>query len=124
MLNKNLSIDAMLTAGASREDILKQLDKTLAERDNAAKKVKLTNARVKVTAALQEYLIALGLDEDAVDKETLDSILASFEEQVKPAVQSLNVLKRIPKDPKKRISLDDEAIESSLAALRAFADSL
>lgn len=124
MLNKNLSIDAMLTAGASREDILKQLDKTLAERDNAAKKVKLTNARVKVTAALQEYLIALGLDEDAVDKETLDSILSSFEEQVKPAVQSLNVLKRIPKDPKKRISLDDEAIESSLAALRAFADSL
>lgn len=124
MLNKNLSIDAMLTAGASREDILKQLDKTLAERDNAAKKVKLTNARIKVTAALQEYLIALGLDEDAVDKETLDSILASFEEQVKPAVQSLNVLKRIPKDPKKRISLDDEAIESSLAALRAFADSL
>ena len=124
MLNKNLSIDAMLTAGASREDILKQLDKTLAERDNAAKKVKLTNARVKVTAALQEYLIALGLDEDTVDKETLDSILASFEEQVKPAVQSLNVLKRIPKDPKKRISLDDEAIESSLAALRAFADSL
>ena len=124
MLNKNLSIDAMLTAGASREDILKQLDKTLAERDSAAKKVKLTNARVKVTAALQEYLIALGLDEDAVDKETLDSILSSFEEQVKPAVQSLNVLKRIPKDPKKRISLDDEAIESSLAALRAFADSL
>lgn len=124
MLNKNLSIDAMLTAGASREDILKQLDKTLAERDNAAKKVKLTNARVKVTAALQEYLIALGLDEETVDKETLDSILSSFEEQVKPAVQSLNVLKRIPKDPKKRISLDDEAIESSLAALRAFADSL
>ncbi len=124
MLNKNLSIDAMLTAGASREDILKQLDKTLAERDNAAKKVKLTNARIKVTAALQEYLIALGLDEDTVDKETLDSILASFEEQVKPAVQSLNILKRVPKDPKKRISLDDEAIESSLAALRAFADSL
>ena len=114
-------LNYMVEHDYSRESIIFALDSLLKERDKKDKQRKLVAARTKLNAAFQEYLIALGVDEKNIDSSTFNTIFKSFESEIEPA---LNIFAKVPKQKESRLDVDDDALESALSALRAFADTL
>ena len=118
---RELTLEEMIALDYSDDAIIEKLNGKLKARTENKKNTIQTAARKKVANAIKEYLITLGVPAAQVDDLTLDQVFESFEKEIEPA---LKIFSRVPKEKKDRISLDEDALESALGALRAFADSL
>ena len=118
---RELTLEEMIALDYSDDAIIEKLNGKLKARTENKKNTIQTAARKKVANAIKEYLIALGVPAAQIDEIVLDQVFESFEKEIEPAVKILN---KVPKEKKNRISLDEDALESALGALRAFADSI
>ena len=118
---RELTLEEMIALDYSDDAIIEKLNGKLKARTENKKNTIQTAARKKVANAIKEYLITLGVPAAQVDDLTLDQVFESFEKEIEPA---LKIFSRVPKEKKDRISLDEDALESALGALRAFADSI
>lgn len=118
---RELTLEEMIALDYSDDAIIEKLNGKLKARTENKKNTIQTAARKKVANAIKEYLVALGVPSEQIDDIILDQVFESFEKEIEPA---LKIFSRVPKEKKDRISLDEDALESALGALRAFADSL
>ena len=118
---RELTLEEMIALDYSDDAIIEKLNGKLKARTENKKNTIQTAARKKVANAIKEYLITLGVPAAQVDDLILDQVFESFEKEIEPA---LKIFKIVPKEKKDRISLDEDALESALGALRAFADSI
>ena len=118
---RELTLEEMIALDYSDDAIIEKLNGKLKARTENKKNTIQTAARKKVANAIKEYLTTLGVPAAQVDDLALDQVFESFEKEIEPA---LKIFKIVPKEKKDRISLDEDALESALGALRAFADSI
>ena len=118
---RELTIDEMIELGYSEDAIRKALDNKLKESMAARQNKKIVEARERAIAALTEYMVTLGVPASEIHAEDLAESFSSFEKNVAPA---LKVFAKFPKKNEGKSTLDEMSLESALASLRRFADSL
>jgi len=118
---RELTIDEMIELGYSEDAIRKTLDNKLKESKVAQRNKRVVEARERAIAALTEYMITLGVPASEIHAEDLAESFSSFEKNVAPA---LKVFAKLPKKNEAKSTLDEMSLESALASLRRFADSL
>ena len=118
---RELTIDEMIELGYSEDAIHKALDNKLKESKAAQQNKKIVEARNRAIAALIEYMITLGVPASEIPAKDLAKSFSSFEKNVAPA---LKVFAKLPKKNEAKSTLDEMSLESALASLRRFADSL
>ena len=119
------SIDDMIVAGKTLPEIQAELRKVIAVRDEAALKVQkdlaIRKARATAAEKLADYLVALDVPCGHAELvSTFEKTFKSYEEEIGPALKTMAKNKSI--EP--TATLDESALESALATLRNFADSL
>lgn len=118
---RELTIDEMIALGYSEDAIRKALENKLKESKTAQQNKRVVEARERAIAALTEYMITLGVPASEIHAEDLAESFSSFEKNVAPA---LKVFAKLPKKNEAKSTLDEMSLESALASLRRFADSL
>ena len=118
---RELTIDEMIELGYSEDAIRKALEKKMKESKAAQQNKKIIEARERAIAALTEYMVTLGVPASEIRAEDLAESFSSFEKNVAPA---LKVFANLPKKNEAKSTLDEMSLESALASLRRFADSL
>ncbi len=118
---RELTIEEMIVLGYPEDVIHKALENKLKESKAAQQNKRIVEARERAIAALAEYLVALGVPASEIRAEDLAETFSSFEKNVAPA---LKVFAKLPKKNEAKSTLDEMSLESALASLRRFADSL
>ena len=118
---RELTIDEMIALGYSEDTIRKTLENKLKESKAAQQNKRVVEARDRAIAALTEYMVTLGVPASEIHAEDLAESFFSFEKNVAPA---LKVFAKLPKKNEAKSTLDEMSLESALASLRRFADSL
>ena len=118
---QELTIEEMIVLGHSGDAIRKALDNKLKESKAAQQNKRVVEARERAIAALTEYMVTLGVPASEIHAEDLAESFSSFEKNVAPA---LKVFAKLPKKNEAKSTLDEMSLESALASLRRFADSL
>ena len=119
--DRELTIEEMIELGYDTKRIHDLIDKKIALKEKKEQSKHINESRTRAVAAIKDYLYALGVPTAALDSIPLDEALMSFEKEMSSAIKVLNA---VPAKKEDRISLDEDAFESALATLRAFADSL